>query len=127
MGIAGRLNIAVVLPMLLVGGITAAPAQADPGDYIDQLEANGLLVYAKPPECAPPPPGPPTDPICPRRDKFFSQEEAYTWGRIICNAIQRYGSREDAIESLTIGQHKTFTRDSASAIYDIAVTNLCWQ
>lgn len=103
---------------------SAAQAQADYDSYINQLEANGLLLYAKPPTCIP---QPQTDPICPQVNKFYSQDQATTWGRIICDEIQRGGTRTDAIENLTIGQHMTFTQDSAAAIYDIAVTNFCWQ
>jgi hypothetical protein len=124
MGIAERLNIAVVLPMMVAGGITAAPAQADYYDYVDTLEANGLLVYEKPPRCTP---RPQIDPLCPTIDKFYGDDDAYRYGRQICDTIQSGGTRADAIENLTMFQGMTYTESAASAIYDIAVTNLCWQ
>ena len=125
MGIAGRLNIAVVLPMLVAGGITAAPAQADYYDYMDTLEANGLLVYEKPPRCTP---RPQIDPLCPTVEKFYSEDDAYNVGRYrICNMLQGGSTRAETIEGLTRFQGITYTEEAAAAIYDIAVTTLCWQ
>ena len=103
----------------------AAPAQADYYAYIDKLIANGLLVYGKPPRCIP---QPQTDPICPHGiNKIWSDEEAYRVGNNICNTIQSGGTRAEAIEGLTYIQGTTYSEGAASAIYDIAVTTLCWQ
>lgn len=103
----------------------AAPAQADYYAYIDQLVANGLLVYGRPPRCIP---QGQTDPICPHGiNTIWSDEEAYRVGNNICTTIQRGGTRAEAIEGLTYIQGITYSESAASAIYDIAVTTLCWQ
>jgi hypothetical protein len=127
MSVFARLGVVGGSMVLAVGGL-AAPAQADYYSYVDTLEANGLLLYAKPPRCAPPSTSVPMDWICPQVDKFYSADQAYDVGRIrICDYIQGGGTRAGAIESLTMFQGIKYTEAAAEAIYDIAVTHLCWQ
>lgn len=117
----------MLVASLLAAGVSvgvAGPAQADYYAYIDKLVSNGLLVYERPPRCTP---RPQIDPLCPVVDRFYSEDEAYRVGNRICSTIQQGGTRTDAVEGLTIFQGITYTESAASAIYDIAVTTLCWQ
>lgn len=118
-----KLLVAVCAALAVPVGL-APPARADYYAYIDQLEANGLLVYERPPRCTP---RPQMDALCPQVDRFYSQDGAARVGGVICDIIQRGGTKADAIEYLTVGEGIKFTDQAASAIYNIAVTSYCWQ
>ncbi|KUI24754.1 hypothetical protein AU196_15645 [Mycobacterium sp. IS-1742] len=116
------IKIIAIIAALAGQVLLASPAHADYYSYMDALENSGLLVYERPPRCID---RTQMDPLCPVRDKFYSEDEAADIAIWICGHVYRGALRRNTIESISFGEGPKYTVAAAEAIYDIATTYYC--